>query len=361
MKRRFQKLREILLYGGISREQYLLVRDDATRSNAKSLKLYSSLAFLVLVSLMIAVSILPGYREVRGLYFVTMLLMGLLRGAMQWFAPMKKNVLIGVYAFILIMGLFTISLGLFWPNEVSVSFIVFLLAVPLLYMERPIRMILCFWLFVLAFIIATALRKPPSVMVTDILDALVFGAIGAVLSTYMMIVKYERLAYIHEISVLSETDLLTKLRNRNSFERNLPDYPQRSKTSLCCIYIDVNGLHELNNARGHEAGDRMLQCVAEALRKQFGDKDVYRIGGDEFVAFVLDVTEQEVQNRMDAFMQEIRANGYSLAMGMALQDAATLQLDDLCKKAEAQMYAEKRNYYQQLGGAECGSTRRRYE
>ena len=36
------------------------------------------------------------------------------------------------------------------------------------------------------------------------------------------------------------------------------------------IYIDINDLHELNNTKGHKAGDEMLQYIAEVMRKQFG-------------------------------------------------------------------------------------------
>ena len=45
----------------------------------------------------------------------------------------------------------------------------------------------------------------------------------------------------------------------------MPEYPDRYQTSLACIYIDVNGLHEMNNSRGHEAGDDMIKQVAAQL------------------------------------------------------------------------------------------------
>ena len=40
---------------------------------------------------------------------------------------------------------------------------------------------------------------------------------------------------------------------------------QRTISPAICVYIDANGLHELNNERGHEAGDLMLRFVAESL------------------------------------------------------------------------------------------------
>lgn len=60
---------------------------------------------------------------------------------------------------------------------------------------------------------------------------------------------------------------------------------QVRKKRLACIYIDANGLHEINNARGHLAGDQMLRFIADTLKVSFGEEALYRIGGDEFVVF----------------------------------------------------------------------------
>ena len=60
---------------------------------------------------------------------------------------------------------------------------------------------------------------------------------------------------------------------------------QRTISPAICVYIDANGLHELNNERGHEAGDLMLRFVAESLMEQFPKGSLCRVGGDEFVVF----------------------------------------------------------------------------
>ena len=54
---------------------------------------------------------------------------------------------------------------------------------------------------------------------------------------------------------------------------------QRTISPAICVYIDANGLHELNNERGHEAGDLMLRFVAESLMEQFPKGSLYRVGG----------------------------------------------------------------------------------
>ena len=67
---------------------------------------------------------------------------------------------------------------------------------------------------------------------------------------------------------------------------------QRTISPAICVYIDANGLHELNNERGHEAGDLMLRFVADSLMEQFPRGSLYRVGGDEFVVFPAPVEGQ---------------------------------------------------------------------
>lgn len=93
--------------------------------------------------------------------------------------------------------------------------------------------------------------------------------------------------------------MLTGLLNRNSYEKNVLEYPGRCRESVTCIYVDVNGLHTLNDSKGHAAGDEMLRAVAGALRDCFGEKDVYRIGGDEFVVFARDEALEGIWNKLE--------------------------------------------------------------
>lgn len=66
---------------------------------------------------------------------------------------------------------------------------------------------------------------------------------------------------------VAENDQTTGLRNRNAYEREQNDIPGRCRRTLSCVYMDINGLHELNNAMGHQAGDIMLREVAGRAEK----------------------------------------------------------------------------------------------
>ena len=89
-----------------------------------------------------------------------------------------------------------------------------------------------------------------------------------------------------EVLHLSTSDPLTGLLNRRSFEESVEALQTTPPMSVMICYVDVNGLHELNYAKGHEAGDRLLTATAQELLKRFGENSVFRVGGDEFMLLV---------------------------------------------------------------------------
>ena len=144
---------------------------------------------------------------------------------------------------------------------------------------------------------------------------------------------------------MSETDQLTGLNNRNSYEMRIPLYRSLYQNSICCIYVDVNGLHELNNTQGHKAGDEMLCYIADSLRKQFGIKDTYRVGGDEYVAFAIDIPKEEIERRIEAMCESITEKGYHAAVGYEFSGKKDQDISRLIVGAESKMYKDKAEYY----------------
>lgn len=145
---------------------------------------------------------------------------------------------------------------------------------------------------------------------------------------------------------LAEKDILTGTLNRNRFEMDLAGYAQQCSQNLFCIYIDGNGLHELNNDFGHEAGDDMLRKVAKGMVEQFGETKVYRVGGDEFVAFAFDVLQEEIESRINYIRKQVEASGYSISDGYCCQQKP-VDIDTLVKCAEKEMLENKKHYYEQ--------------
>lgn len=144
---------------------------------------------------------------------------------------------------------------------------------------------------------------------------------------------------------MATTDLLTNLKNRNAYEQILSQYNSKLPDSLSCIYADANGLHELNNSQGHAAGDRMLKTVAAVFVGFFGQENVYRIGGDEFLVFV-EMDLEDATKKAFAAKERAGEAGYHVSVGAALcrEDAVAA-----VKEAEQRMYEDKKRYYMEHG------------
>ena len=143
------------------------------------------------------------------------------------------------------------------------------------------------------------------------LNGIIYGCISIIASTYVMHMMMQNFITRSRLRYVAENDQTTGLRNRNAFEREQNDIPGRCRRTLSCVYMDINGLHELNNAMGHQAGDIMLREVADELKKQFGDELTYRMGGDEYVAFAPRPVRGQAARKGAHLLPRHRAEGLS--------------------------------------------------
>ncbi len=155
--------------------------------------------------------------------------------------------------------------------------------------------------------------------------------------------NYQKLAY------MSQVDELTGVMNRNSYETRLEELLKKTDGSLGCVYMDANGLHEINNHLGHDAGDEMLRSVADALLSSFDKETVFRIGGDEFVVLVQDMPREEMERRAKKVAASVEKVKYSVSVGIDWQEG-TPKISQVVAAAEADMRKNKADYYANHGG-----------
>ena len=138
-----------------------------------------------------------------------------------------------------------------------------------------------------------------------------------------------------------ERDALTGLYNRNRYEQDLNRLDSLYRTSLACIYIDVNGLHEVNNREGHQRGDDMLKAVAEHISLIFsGGHNIYRIGGDEFVILVSDMDESAVKEKTELLESILEEQCIYISAGY-IWEKNVHSFEKRVRAAEKIMYAAK--------------------
>jgi diguanylate cyclase (GGDEF)-like protein len=151
-------------------------------------------------------------------------------------------------------------------------------------------------------------------------------------------------------------DLLTGLPNRRLFLDRLEQevkHAKRANLSLAVLFLDLDGFKYVNDTLGHEAGDRVLQLVAERLTNCVREEDtVARLGGDEFTVILIGAEQQQdievvAQTIIDAialpFDLEKKSVQISASIGISLFTENTLSAVAMLEAADHAMYSAKKS------------------
>ncbi len=157
-----------------------------------------------------------------------------------------------------------------------------------------------------------------------------------------------------ELEHLAYYDILTDLPNRTLFLIELEKAQLRAdedNRKLAVLYMDLDNFKDVNDMLGHSTGDRLLQTMADRLRKIIPEKGIVtRLGGDEFVLLINDIdSEQDVYDyclRIKKMVLEpFEFHGYRLSisssMGVVIYPDIPGTSEDLLKSADAAMYRAK--------------------
>lgn len=142
---------------------------------------------------------------------------------------------------------------------------------------------------------------------------------------------------------LSYVDSLTYAQNRNHFNEYLDKYKCKELHRVGVIYLDLNGLKEINDKMGHLAGDTLIISASYVLQEIFAD-NLYRIGGDEFVVIEQDVLESEFMSKYNKLLVRMKELEISVATGYIWKERC-LNLSEILQEADQKMYEDKKRYY----------------
>ena len=144
----------------------------------------------------------------------------------------------------------------------------------------------------------------------------------------------------------AETDALTNLQNRYSFEQYILELENNS-SSMAVFLFDVNYLKKTNDTLGHLAGDQLICVAAKCISENFGEK-CYRFGGDEFAAIVENCTHSSLQEMIRNFLKADKENNVSISYGYAYTpDLSRTNFKNLLDEADRNMYAQKRETHKE--------------
>lgn len=158
---------------------------------------------------------------------------------------------------------------------------------------------------------------------------------------------YKNSVDAQKYQMLSETDALTGLRNRNSYTKFLENLELNDGVGV--IIMDVNNLKFVNDTMGHDEGDRMIRDVSELMKRIFKNGyELFRIGGDEFAIFSSFKPREEIERDLWYFdneikhMDEKKSYEFSVAFGFSMyKEHRGDTIDELINRADQNMYFKK--------------------
>jgi diguanylate cyclase (GGDEF)-like protein len=112
----------------------------------------------------------------------------------------------------------------------------------------------------------------------------------------------------------------------------------------------MNGLKDINDTRGHAAGDEALAslalCFTQAAKAH---QSVYRIGGDEFLIICRKNTLDDVLQLIKRIRKNVSETEYSISIGYSFTEDGRKSISEMMKESDEMMYTEKASYYKVFG------------
>ena len=158
----------------------------------------------------------------------------------------------------------------------------------------------------------------------------------------------EQIQYMATHDLLTDLPSLRLAKDRLTMAMNLA---RRNKTSMAVMFIDLDGFKAVNDTLGHDAGDYVLQQVAQRMLSCVRETDtVARVGGDEFLIIATEINspdnaaqiaEKVIQTVSQQIMIAEQQAVVGASIGIALFPEHGEDMDKLIKQADEAMYRVK--------------------
>lgn len=171
-------------------------------------------------------------------------------------------------------------------------------------------------------------------------------------ATFFILDSIDRRETHEKLQHLSFEDTLTSVYNRNKFNNDIEEYHNKPVDNIGVAFFDLNGLKEVNDTEGHEAGDRLIKNTANAINSVFVG-ETYRIGGDEFVVITAPVEKNIFKQKVREAIEKLTTNGISVSYGTSwAQNSQTIEKQ--LTTADHLMYENKLLHYKEKEYTENG-------
>lgn len=289
------KFIKTFIYGGLEKEDFDRVQESLAYNNSRMLLLTALICMVLFLGMFLSTFFSAKTASMdelrmrsRMIYVFMILICGMtiiIRQQQKQYC--NRFIIIEWYLFLSLLFGFAIWAGTFnQPYNPSITFFVFLFALPLLIIERPIRLFIYLIGVSMLFLVCSYQTKTTDIYELDFLNCLCFLYLSISFSMIMMIFKYNEAFQKIKIEEQRDRDELTGLLNKAAIEREVCKcLEQKEKGYL--LMIDIDNFKYINDQYGHLVGDAVLSAYAKSFEAVFAQSSLIgRFGGDEFILFV---------------------------------------------------------------------------
>lgn len=161
----------------------------------------------------------------------------------------------------------------------------------------------------------------------------------------------EQKAKEEKLKLQSERDSLTKLYNHMTCVRRIKSQLENMDTTGYLLIMDIDNFKMINDSNGHLFGDAVICTFAEEISNQFKDGICGRIGGDEFLVFIQNISKENLEIKMQNLSKAMgnvltgknMDEAVTCSIGVAYCDPAYKEYDVLFRWADSALYQKKSN------------------
>lgn len=194
-----------------------------------------------------------------------------------------------------------------------------------------------------------SLNEKPVLMVLmfEVVPRCIIILFFTILLQYIIRSNEEDVKRIAELTYRKETDISTKLFNKNKFHEMVEEYyPQVERIAV--IFWDLNNLKATNDRYGHAQGDALIERMSSALYEHADDRcRVYRIGGDEFLMVIDNPVGMEAVDTIAAVKKKLSTmqddGGIDVSSAVGWAEGKGADITEIEKQADKMMYIDKTN------------------
>ena len=353
------KFIKIIFYGGLDKEDFDRVQESLADNNSKMLLLTALICMVLFVSMFLSTFFsakADSMDELRMRSRLVYAFMILVCGVTVIIREQQKHynnqfIIMEWYLFLSILFGFAIWAGTYnQPYNPSITFFVFLFALPFLIIERPIRLSIYLIGVSLLFLACSYQTKTVDIYELDFLNCLCFLYLSISFSVIMMVFKYNEAIQKIKIEEQRDRDDLTGLLNKAAIEREVCKCLKEKEKGYLLI-VDIDNFKHINDQYGHLVGDAVLSAYAKSFEKVFSESSLIgRFGGDEFVLFVKKENFDDVLQLFEKEKKELKTminipihDGmhFTLSAGAAFYNGDDNDYRNLLEVADRALYEVK--------------------